>query len=126
MNIRIGACPGLVTCCLALIACVGSGNHKGVDLDGPGSWGPLQDTVLLKDLVLVETEIRNGQWHAYIRDPSGKTHDITVGSFVGENTGWVIEIRQDLLLIIQVVIDGLGGYKEVQVEFRKTDPMGET
>ncbi len=119
MNIRIGVRPGLVTCCLALIACVGSGNHNAVDPDGPGSWGPLQDTVLLKDLELVETEIRNGQWHADIRDPSGKMHDIIVGSFVGENTGWVIEIRQGLLLILQGVADGLGGYNQVQVEFRK-------
>jgi len=46
-------------------------------------------------------------------------HDIIVGSFVGENTGRVIEIRQGLLLIFQGVADGLGGYNEVQVEFRK-------
>ncbi len=119
MKIRIRVFPGLVTCCLAFIACDGSGIHKGVDLDGPGSWGPLQDTVLLKDLELVETQIQNGQWHAYIRDPSGKTHDITAGSFVGENTGRVIEIRKDILVIMQIVMDGEGGWIEVPVEFRK-------
>jgi len=111
--------PGLLTCCLAFIACEGSGIPNGPDLDGPGSWGPLQDTVLLKDLELVETEIQNGEWHAYIRDPSGKTHDITVGSFVGENTGRVLEIREDVLVIWQAVMDDEGGWIEITVEFRK-------
>ena len=109
----------MLACCLTLVACGASKVSERPDLDGPGSWGPLQDTVLLRDLELIETQFRNGQWHAYIRDPSGETHDIIAGSFVGENTGRVYEIRDDVLMIMQVVMDDEGNWMEVPIEFRK-------
>lgn len=109
----------LTACCLALFACEVSEKSLRPDLDGPGSWGPLQDTVLLEDLELVETKIQNGQWHAYVHDPSGHTHDIMAGDFMGENTGRVLDIREDILVIIQIVQDGQGGYIEARVEFAK-------
>ncbi len=51
------------------------------------------------------------QW-ALIEDPDGVVHSVRVGNYLGTNFGKIIEIREDRVVLRELVPDGSGGYEE--------------
>ena len=92
--------------------------HGPPDMDGPGSWGVLQDTVLLKDLVLVKTSIHEDKAYAHIRDKFGDEHMLFKNSFIGENTGKIVFIGKTHIVIEQVVKSRNGGWVTKKVTMK--------
>ena len=88
------------------------------DLDGPGSFGELQDTVTLDCLKYVGSIQKNGIEHVLIRDERGKVHLLGRGSYMGENTGVITNIDAEFIYIHQV-INRNGQWIEVVVTFPK-------
>ena len=119
MWIRRFVLSAFVLCSLAARSGEETRAADGPNFDGPGRFGPLQDTVLLEDLEFLETRFQLGAWRAYTRAPSGRIYVVSAGSYMGENTGKVAEIRKDMIVIWQVVKDERGAWKEIQVDFRK-------
>ena len=71
--------------------------------DGPGSFGELQDTVTLDCLTLVGTVRTSTAHFALIRDERGVVRPLSVGDFMGENTGVIVKIEPAALLIEQTI-----------------------
>jgi type IV pilus assembly protein PilP len=89
-----------------------------IDLDGPGSWGELQDTVTLDCLKYVGSTMKQGRENVLIRDERGKVHQLQVGSFMGENTGRIVEIDATVIYLLQIVQRN-DGWEELVVKFPK-------
>jgi hypothetical protein len=88
------------------------------DLDGPGSFGALQDTVTLDCLKYVGSIQKNGVEHVRIKDERGKVHVLRRGGYVGENHGFISRIDSEIIYINQL-IQRNGEWEEVIVKFRK-------
>ena len=88
------------------------------ELDGPGSFGPLQDTVTLDCLTYVGSIQKGGVEHVLIRDERGTVHTLRRGSHMGENTGIIDRIEADAIYIKQFVRRN-GKSEEVIVRFPK-------
>ena len=89
-----------------------------IDLDGPGSWGELQDTVTLDCLKYVGSIMRQGREIVLIRDERGKVHQLQVGDFMGENTGRIVKIDATSIYLIQIV-ERNGDWEELHLTFPK-------
>jgi hypothetical protein len=76
---------------------------KPLGFDGPGSWGELQDTVTLDCLSYVGSIERNGEEYVLIEDEQGKVHELRNGDYMGENTGFIVEIGADVIYVLQLV-----------------------
>jgi len=72
-------------------------------LDGPGSFGALQDTVTLDCLTYVGSIQKDGIEHVLIKDERGTVHVMRVGDYMGEQTGIIKKIDADFILINQRV-----------------------
>jgi len=71
--------------------------------DGPGSFGPLNNTVNLDCLTFAGTvEGANGPV-AVLKDENGVVYRVKIGDYVGENSGYVAEISPARIKIIQLV-----------------------
>jgi Tfp pilus assembly protein PilP len=88
------------------------------DLDGPGSFGELQNTVTLDCLKYVGSIEKNGMEHVLIKDERGKVHVLRRGSYMGENHGVISKIDSDGIYINQL-IERNGQWEEVIVRFPK-------
>jgi len=88
------------------------------DLDGPGSFGALQDTVTLDCLTYVGSIQKNGAEHVRIKDETGKIHLLRRGAYMGENSGLIKKIDRDTIYIEQVIQKD-GEWTVVMVEFPK-------
>ena len=75
-------------------------------LDGPGSFGPLQDTVTLACLRYVGTFLRGGYEWVQIADENGKVYDLRVGYYMGENSGIIRKIDGRYIYLEQMVPRG--------------------
>ena len=53
-----------------------------------------------------------GQLYALIRDPDGVVHRVTVGNYMGQNHGEVVEISETEVRLNELVSDGTGGWNE--------------
>ena len=76
---------------------------KPPDFDGPGSWGKLQDTVTLDCLRYVGSIERNGEEYVLIEDERGDIHELRNGDYMGENSGFIVEIGPDVIYVLQLV-----------------------
>lgn len=47
-----------------------------------------------------------------INDPDGGIHRISVGNYMGQNHGRVVEINEEQIELIEIVPNGLGGWRE--------------
>lgn len=66
----------------------------------------------LDTLRMVGTLARDdGEW-AIIRGPDGMVHRVKQGSYLGQNHGKIIALREDRLDLKEIVPDGLGGWLE--------------
>lgn len=66
----------------------------------------------LDTLRMVGTLTRDdGEW-AIIRGPDGMVHRIKQGSYLGQNHGRIIALREDRIDLKEIVPDGLGGWLE--------------
>jgi type IV pilus assembly protein PilP len=45
-----------------------------------------------------------------------------VGNFLGRNYGQIIKVDENLLVLREIVPDGLGGWKEQSTELAMADP----
>ncbi len=88
-------------------------------LDGPGSFGKLQDTVTLDCLSYVGSIGTAGDEQVLIRDEYGVIYRMHVGDYMGENTGVIRKIDGDAIYIEQMIREGKD-YKQVMVRFAKT------
>lgn len=71
--------------------------------DGPGSFGPLNNTVSL-DCLSFETIEEDAKGPiAVLKDENGVAFRVKVGDYVGENSGYVAEISPARITIIQLV-----------------------
>jgi hypothetical protein len=92
---------------------------KAPELDGPGSFGPLHDTVTLDCLTYVGSIQMGGVEQVLIRDERGTVHHLKVGDPMGENDGVISRIDETTITITQRVSRGKGKWKEVLVRFPK-------
>lgn len=90
---------------------------KAPDLDGPGSFGPLHDTVTLDCLTYVGSIESRGVEQVLIRDERGTVHRLKVGDPMGENDGVISRIDETAITITQRIPRGKGKWKEVVVRF---------
>ena len=81
-------------------------------LDGPGSFGPLQDTVTLDCLKFKGVSYHGKELVAVLEDERGKSYRVKRGDNVGEKSGYLTEITSNRLTITQIVPDGRGGWIE--------------
>ncbi len=88
------------------------------EFDGPGSFGPLQDTVTLDCLTYVGSIQKDGVEHVLIRDERGTVHTLRRGSYMGENSGVIERIDADAIYIRQLLSRG-GKVEERIVRFPK-------
>lgn len=88
------------------------------ELDGPGSFGELQDTVTLACLKYVGSSIKRGVEYVKIQDDLGKVHELKVGDYMGENTGLIVKIDRDAIHLRQMVKRG-EDWEPLAVKFPK-------
>ena len=74
---------------------------EGPALDGPGSFGPWQDTVTLDCLRYVGSVNRGGEEHVLIEDERGAVHELGVGHPIGRNFGHISRMDEDFIYIDQ-------------------------
>ena len=83
------------------------------NLDGPGSWGPLHDTLTLDCLRYVEMQKEDDQLIALIEDDRGNVHQVRVGDFMGENTGRVVRIEKNAVHLVQIIKDSKNRWVQI-------------
>jgi len=88
------------------------------DIDGPGSFGELQDTVTLDCLKYVGSIQKKGAEHVLIKDERGKVHVLGRRSYMGENSGVISRIDAEFIYISQLVKRN-DQWEEVVVKFPK-------
>lgn len=71
--------------------------------DGPGSFGPLNNTVSLDCLTFAGIADGTKGPVAVLKDENGVAYRIKIGDYVGENSGYVAEISPSRIMIIQLV-----------------------
>ena len=73
------------------------------DVDGPGAFGPLQNTVSLGCLQFKSIVGSGSGIQANLVDETGAAYRVSVGDYIGENTGRITEITKDRITIVQLV-----------------------
>jgi type IV pilus assembly protein PilP len=84
----------------------GTAAGKRPDLDGPGSFGRLQDTVTLGCLTYLGTIGNDKTLQALVRDDRGEIHRMRVGDYMGENSGVIRKIEEGAITIEQITMNG--------------------
>ena len=85
----------------------GAGVSQGPD---PARMPHPQELFPLGQLEMVGTLAGRGEVLALIRDPSGITHPLAVGDYLGRDHGRITAIRESGIDILELVEDGLGGW----------------
>jgi type IV pilus assembly protein PilP len=80
------------------------------------------EAFVLNQLALVGTLHQGNRQWALISAPDGQVHSVTVGNFLGRNYGQIIKVDETLLVLREIVPDGLGGWKEQSTELAMADP----
>ena len=97
-------------------------NNKPV-FDGIGSFGPLHMTLTLECLSLLGTATAKGQQVAVLIDENRDKYHVRVGDYVGENHGLVEEIKENELVIRQLIYDN-DEWVTKYVNLSNTSPAG--
>ena len=94
-------------------ACMAECRHFPTDVvgidDGPGSYGPLDATMTLDCLELIEVGQIYGRYYGIIRDDRGTEHWVKIGTYIGVG-GVILGITHDKL-IIELPIEESGQWK---------------
>lgn len=69
--------------------------------DGPGSWGPLHNTLTLDCLTYAGSILRDGIEYVLIRDEKETLYRLKVGDFMGDKSGHIIKIDESFIYIEQ-------------------------
>lgn len=69
--------------------------------DGPGSFGPLHETLTLGCLRYVGSIAAADRTNALLRDEEGTVHRVRIGDFVGERSGRVVAIDEQAVTVEQ-------------------------
>ncbi len=87
--------------------------------DGPGSWGPLHNTLTLDCLQYVGSIYRDGVEQVLIKDERGGIYRMKIGDFMGEKTGRIVKIDDQYIYVEQYRDNG---DLERTVKFNKEKP----
>jgi type IV pilus assembly protein PilP len=85
----------------------------GALLDPRRNREPLEEFPL-DSLRLVGSLTLAGKQFALIKDPTAVVHRVTVGNYLGQNYGKIVEITESEVALREIVPDGFGGYLERQ------------
>jgi hypothetical protein len=69
--------------------------------DGPGSWGPLHNTLTLDCLTYAGSIERDRIEYVLIRDEKGTVYRLRVGDFIGDKSGHITKIDESFIYIEQ-------------------------
>jgi Tfp pilus assembly protein PilP len=86
--------------------------------NSPGSFGELRDTVTLDCLKYVGSVQKNGVEHVLIKDETGNVHVLRRNSYMGENSGHIVDIDPDAIYLEQI-INRNGDWEVITVKFAK-------
>ena len=92
------------------------------DVDGPGSFGPLHETVSLDCLQYVGYAAIGDVVRAELRDENGDRYLVQQGMMVGENAGRIVEITEARITIEQLVRGTDGEFVPVLRYLFRTPP----
>jgi Tfp pilus assembly protein PilP len=81
-------------------------------LDGPGSFGPLHETLTLGCLRVLSIETLNGGPTATLVDERSKAYLVRVGDWIGEHAGRISEISDKRITVVQIVAGPTGDLVE--------------
>ncbi len=76
----------------------------------------------LDSLRMVGTVNQNNEQWALIRIPDGAVHRVKVGNYLGKNYGKVINIEERRVVVMEIIENGFGGYKERENAIALSDP----
>ena len=82
------------------------------DLDGPGFFSPLEDTVSLGCFRFKGISGSGKSIVALLEDERGKSYRLKRGDLIGENGGHITEITAKRISISQLVVDANGKWVE--------------
>ena len=66
----------------------------------------------LDTLGMVGTLEQDSQLWGLIKDPQNIVHRVSLGNYMGESEGRIIEIDESAISLVEIVPDGIGGYIE--------------
>lgn len=66
----------------------------------------------LDSLIMVGLFAVDGSQWALVRTPDGVIHRVTVGHYIGQNHGRIIDIEAGGMAVRELVPDGMGGWRE--------------
>lgn len=66
----------------------------------------------LDSLTMVGTLNNASGTHALVQDRQGRVHPVTIGNHMGFDYGRIVAISEAEITLIEVVTDGLGGWRE--------------
>ncbi len=67
----------------------------------------------IKDLCIAFPKNHQGFWVAKVKDPEGYYHAVTVGSYIGKDSGRIMKISNDTVEIVEIILDeSTGEYVE--------------
>ena len=95
----------------ACLVLVDETDPKRPDIDGPGSFGPLHETMSLG--CFAYERFLPSTSRAILRDYLGREFEIGVGDYVGEYSGRASDISAERIVAVQVVRGSSGEYEEV-------------
>jgi Tfp pilus assembly protein PilP len=82
------------------------------DIDGPGSFGPLQGTLTLGCLRVLSIRGAGKDRIATVVDERSHTYEVRAGAWIGENGGRISEITDRRITVVQVVLGADGKFIE--------------
>ena len=103
--------PGSLADCMRLVPAHSVGHPE---LDGPGSFGPLHETLSLDCLTFNGVMEHDGKVVAILRDEKGVSYRVKSGDYVGENAGRISQISSKRITIVQFVRNAQGDLIELK------------
>ena len=82
---------------------------QGLQPDAARSRQPLE-RFRLEVLRMVGTMASGGARHALVADPTGRIHRVSVGDYLGGNHGRIDRLREDAVMLREMVRSGNGGW----------------
>ncbi len=71
------------------------------------------ETIDIKDLCIAFPKNHQGFWVAKVKDPEGYYHAVTVGSYIGKDSGRIMKISNDTVEVVEIILDeSTGEYVE--------------
>lgn len=80
----------------------------------------------LDSLQMVGTLERQGMFFALLKDTAGIVHRASIGNYIGQNSGKIVKINQNMVEIQQWMPDGKGGWREQWAKILLVIPSNKT